>query len=301
MAKAENPSIHKYISNDLSFRASLVNGTRVVQEMQSLQNTYPLATNAVGRAMVGALLMASHLKDNQMVSIYFKGDGPLEMFFAEATYEGAVRGYTPNPQLVLGEGDDPLNLSKGIGKGTLSVVRTLPNQVVPQRGSVEIHSGEVAEDLAYYYHQSHQVPSVVGLGVKVNPYGMVLAAGGVLIELMPGSKDDIIKVLEQNAKWAGSLSELLGAGAGLKDLADLFFRGLEVTQVEHPFEAQYSCRCTKDKFRNALSLLGPLDIADMISKKEVADARCELCGRHYQLTEEELQQVYDELKAKASH
>ena len=128
--------------------------------------------------------MASHLKSNQLVSLYFRGDGPLEMFFAEADHEGHVRGYTPHPQLALPWEQGQLNVGTAIGKGLLTVVHSHPQQKAPQRGTVEIQTGEVAEDVAYYLFQSHQVKSLVSLGVMVNSYGMVQGAAGIIIELL---------------------------------------------------------------------------------------------------------------------
>ena len=211
----QQDKIHKYISKELSFRAAVAVGTDVVREMQSIQNTYPIATMAIGRSMMAAALMASHLKSHQLVSLYFRGDGPLEMFFAEADHEGHVRGYTPQPQLALPWGQGQLNVGTAIGKGLLTVVHSHPQQKAPQRGTVAIQTGEVAEDVAYYLFQSHQVKSLVSLGVMVNPYGMVQGAAGIIIELLPGYKDSVIQKLEKNFSDAGSLSEMVSGGGGV--------------------------------------------------------------------------------------
>lgn len=291
----------KFIAKDLSFRVVAVDATAVVREMQGLQNTYPLATMAVGRSMVAALLMAAQLKDQHEVSLYFRGDGPLETVFAQASFEGEVRGYTPNPQLEMPLQDGRLDVGKAVGKGFLTVVRTLPLQSQSHRGTVEIQTGEIGDDVAFYYQQSHQTPSVVALGVKVNAYGFVVSAGGVLMELMPGATDNLIGQLEKAVQSAGSLSEALEKGATAADLAKLFTAGHELMPIPHPHSARYSCRCSVARVERSLALLGVPEIEDMIQKSENAEVRCEFCGRLYVLSGDALSDLVMRLKKTSMH
>ena len=299
--KTEKQRIHKYLSKDMSFRVAATVATDVVREMQGIQNTFPLATMAVGRSMVAASLMASQLKDGQQVSLYFRGDGPLEMFFAEATHEGQVRGYTPNPQLeVTPEESGELSLSAAIGKGILTVVHSQPQQKAPQRGTVALQSGEVGEDVAFYLIQSQQVRSIVAVGVKVNSYGLVQGAGGVLIELMPGCPEEVIQTLEDNFLKVGSLSERVMEGSSPDDLIAPYLAGLEVRELSHPYELSYQCRCTRERLARALILLGESEVQEMIQKKESAKARCEFCGRPYEIEVAELSKLLEKMKS-SSH
>ncbi len=157
--------VQRFVSNDFTLRIAAVNATAVVQQMQSLQQSQALATMGVGRAMVGALLMASQLKEGQEVGLLFKGNGPIASVYAEATFDGNVRGYCPSPSYIPPQPEDLLNLGKAIGQGTLSVARHQPFQRQPHHGTVGLVSGEIGDDLAHYLHQSHQIRSVVSLGV----------------------------------------------------------------------------------------------------------------------------------------
>ncbi len=298
----EAKKIKRFVASDLTFRAAVADATQVVREMQSIQNTYPLATMAVGRSMVAASLMAAQLKPGDLISLYFRGDGPLEMFFAEASHEGEVRGYTPNPRMEMPK---KLGLSVGLalGRGLLTVVRTTPNQKQAHRASVEIQSGEVGDDVAYYLLQSLQTRSIVSLGVKVNPFGFVQSAGGILIELMPNSPEDLIDSLESNFKSAGrnSLSESLADGATAQDICDAYLKGFNLVDLEHPFPLEYKCRCSNERLANALILLGHLELVKMINDREPARAKCEFCGREYTVGVAELEDLLAKLRAGASH
>ncbi|MCB0370072.1 MAG: Hsp33 family molecular chaperone HslO, partial [Bdellovibrionales bacterium] len=160
--------VHRFVSNDFTLRASAVNATEVVKEMQKIQDTSPLPTMAVGRAMVGALLLASHLKENQQVGIYVRGDGPMGRVYAEASFEGHVRGYTPHTYFEPEKYQTGLHLKEYIGKGTLSVTRHMPFQKQPHHGTVELVSSEIGQDISHYLIQSHQIRSVISLGVYLD-------------------------------------------------------------------------------------------------------------------------------------
>lgn len=298
-----NDKIQKLLSKELSFRAAVVVASDVVREMQSIQNTYPLATMAVGRTMIAAALMASHLKEDQLVSLYFKGDGPLEIVFAEADHEGHVRGYTPQPQVQGGDMGAELGLAVGaaVGSGLLTVVHSHPQQKAPQRGTVAIQTGEVAEDVAYYLFQSQQVRSLLSLGVKVNSYGMVQSAAGILIELLPGHAEATVAKLEKNFAEAGSISELVAAGSGIPEIVAAYLKDLPVHDLEHPHALTYQCRCSKERLGNALALLGHLEVESMIQDNQPAEARCEFCGRKYTIEIEELKMLLEKLRSGPTH
>jgi molecular chaperone Hsp33 len=293
--------VHKFLAKDLSFRASIVTATDVVREMRSIQITYPVATMAVGRSMMGAALMASHLKNNQLVSLYFRGNGPIEMFFAEADHEGHVRGFTPNPQLELPWEQGQTSVRSAIGIGLLTVVHSHPQLNSPQRGTVELQSGEVAEDVAYYLYQSHQIRSVVALGVKVNTHGMVQGAAGILIELLPDSKEGTIEKLEKNFAEIKSISEIVAAGGGVDDIIGAYLKDLPVHELAHPHHLEYHCRCSKERLGGALALLGHLEVEDMIKKNEPAEARCEFCGRRYVIDLPDLKVLLEKLRSGPVH
>ncbi|MEK2644794.1 Hsp33 family molecular chaperone HslO [Bdellovibrio sp. BCCA] len=294
--------VHRFVSKDLTVRIAAVNATEVVKHMQGLQNTYPLATVAVGRSMVGALLMAAQLKDGQMVGLLFRGNGALQSVYAEASFNGQVRGYTPNPQYQPPNYDNGLSLKEAIGNGTLSVARHQPFQKQPFHGTVELVSGEIGQDIAHYLHQSHQIRSLVSLGVYLDTYGKVQAAGGVLIEVMPGVSEAVVEMIQQNYEdWKPNISQMLLDGAQPVDLVKPFMAGIDFTEVEHNQEIEYFCPCTKERVVRALETLGEEELQDMINKNETADVTCQICGRPYTVTIPEIQDIKDRLHKESLH
>lgn len=294
--------VHKFLTKDLTVRAAGIIATPIIDEMRSIQNTYPVATVAVGRAMIGALLMASHLKQNQELSLYFQGNGPLGRVFAEATYEGKVRGYCNEPQYQSTNEGDKILIGSAIGIGLLTVTHHLPTGNTPHRGTVIIRTGEIGDDIAFYLEQSHQIPSVVALGVHLNPYGMVEAAGGVLIELMPGHSEETVAKIEARVKiltQENSLSKKILAGASAEDLVRDYLADFELMELEHPYDVEYSCRCSQERVVRSMALLTLEDLDSFISKNEPADVTCEFCGRKYQVSTEELNIIRNDLYKKS--
>lgn len=288
--------VHRFVSNDFTVRASAVDATAVVREMQTLQDTLPLPTVAVGRAMVGAVLMASQLKEGQQVGLYVRGQGLLGRIYAEAHFEGQVRGYTPFPLYAPANYNKGLSLSEAIGEGTLSVTRHLPFQKQPHNGSVQLVSGEIGEDIAHYLIQSHQVRSLVSLGVYLDTYGKVKAAGGVMIEVMPGAEDQIVDIIQKNADANKvSISEQILKGHTPEQLIAPYFQGIQFTEIEHNHELKYFCPCTKDRVVRALETLGLTELQDMIDKKEKAEVTCQICGRPYEVEVQEIEEIKNKL------
>ncbi len=216
------------------------------------------------------------------------------MVFAEANYEGEVRGYTANPQLNLALKDNRLDLTGAIGKGTLTVVRTHGKSRAPYRGSVEIQTGEVGDDVAYYLQQSQQIRSIVSLGVKVNSFGQVQSAGGVLVELLPGADRLVETIIASRVNEAASLSETIEQGASNRELLELYLAGFQMQELEHPYVLSYACKCTEERFKRSLELLPLADLDDIIQKQESIKAKCEFCGREYELPPVEAQKIRDE-------
>lgn len=288
--------VHRFVSKDLTVRIAAVNATEVVQHMQGLQNTYPLATIAVGRGMVGALLMAAQLKEGQTVGLLFKGDGPLGSVYAEASYEGHVRGYTPNPQYTPENYDKGLNLTEAMGKGTLNVTRHLPFQKQPFHGMVDLVTGEIGQDIAHYLHQSHQIRSLVSLGVYLDHDAKVQVAGGVLIEVMPGVSEEVVDMIQANYEdFQPNISKMLMEGAQPVDLVKPFMAGIEFEEISHDHLVRYSCPCDQERVVRALEALGVAELEDMIAKSEPADVTCQVCGKPYTVNIEELKVIKDRI------
>lgn len=302
MSNPDPVRVHRFVSNDLTLRIAAVNATAVVQQMQSLQQSRALATMGVGRAMVGALLMVSQQKEGQEVGLLFKGNGPIASVYAEASFDGQVRGYCPNPTYEAPRGEDPLALGKALGNGTLSVVRHQPFQRQPFHGTVQMVSGEIGDDIAHYLHQSHQIRSVVNLGVYLDAFGLPRAAGGILIEVMPGVEDEVVNLLQANAaKMTIPVSKLLVDGAKAQDLLNTYLNGIPFTEIPHEHEIRYHCPCTVERVKRALTTLGDDGLREMIEEDQQAQITCQVCGRKYELEMKELIDLRDELRRNSMH
>lgn len=284
--------VHRFVSNDLTLRAAAVDATEVVAHVQQLHNSYPVATSGVGKAMVGSLLLASQLKDNQQVGLLFRGNGPLKSIYAEASYEGNVRAYTPNPQFQPASYEGGLKLSEALGHGTLTVARHIPFQKQPFNGMVELVSGEIGDDIAHYLHQSHQIRSVVSLGIYLDQYGKVMKAGGVIIEVMPGVEESIVDLIQQNADdFKPSVSKILRDGGMPIDLVRPYMAGIDFTQIEHDYEINYFCPCSPERVQAALQVLGQADLQDMIDNKEEPEVTCQMCGKPYKFNVDQITEI----------
>ncbi|MFZ3231567.1 MAG: Hsp33 family molecular chaperone HslO [Pseudobdellovibrio sp.] len=294
--------IHKFVTNDLTMRASSIDATDVVAEMQRLHNSFPLATVGVGKAMIGALLMASQLKDKQKVGLLFRGNGALKSIYAEADFEGNVRAYTPNPEYQPQSYEAGLTLSEALGHGTLSVSRHQPFQKQPFHGTVALVSSEIGDDIAHYLHQSHQIRSVVGLGIFLDQHGKVVKAGGVIIEVMPGVEDSFVDLLQKNNDTKKpNISKILLEGGHPIDLVKPYLEGMDFTYLDHPHEAKYFCPCSKERVIAALEVLGEADLQDMIDKKEQPEITCQMCGKPYHFTVEEVTDVRENIRKNSMH
>jgi molecular chaperone Hsp33 len=294
--------VNRFVTNDFTVRISAVDATEVVQEMQTIQACYPLATVGVGRAMVGALLMASNLKDGQEVGLLFKGNGPLGSVYAQANFNGQVRGYCPNPLYQAPNNEDALVLGKALGFGHLTVARHQPFQRQPFQGTVSMTFGEIGEDLAHYLHQSHQIRSMVSLGVYIDPYGKVKAAGGLIIEVMPGVEDEIVTKIQANTeKHKVKVSQMILDGAKPLDLVKPYLEGLFFTQIPHDFDISYFCPCTTDRVKGAMTILGEQGLQEMIEENKPAEVTCQMCGRKYELEVSELVKLKDEVRKGSMH
>jgi len=294
--------VHRFVSNDFTLRIAAVDSTEVVAEMQKLQQTFPLPTVAVGRAMTGALLMASHLKEGQQVGLYFKGDGPLAAVYAEASFEGQVRGYSPVPIYEPPNYDQGLSLKEYMGQGLLTVTRHLPFQREPHHGTVEMISGEIGDDIAHYLNQSHQIRSLVSLGVYLDTYGKVRAAGGVILEVMPGVEEGIVDRIQKNAEnFKENISKMLMNGATAIDLVKPYLDGIAFSEIDHNHNVQYYCPCTKERVVRALETLGVAELEDMITKNEAAEVVCQMCGRPYEVPVGELEELKEKLHKQSLH
>ena len=269
-------------------RAVAVTARGVVQTAHENHGTSAVASAALGRLMMGALMMASIFKsEDELLTLQVKGDGPLGGLTVTANNRGQVKGFANHPHVwVAPRAEGKLDVGAAVGKGTLSVVRDLPG-MEPYTSQTELVSGEIGDDLAAYFLLSDQIPTSVGVGVLVNGDTSIRQAGGFIIQLMPGYDDELVDELEAALAGVSSVTDLLEQGldpAGILRtlLADFDFQELEVAPVE------FHCSCDHERASRAVLALGREEIEDMIAKNETAEAHCHFCGRVHYLTPDEL-------------
>ncbi|MCS7067632.1 MAG: Hsp33 family molecular chaperone HslO [Meiothermus sp.] len=283
-----------------NLRVLAVETTDIAEEARARHQLSPTATAALGRAMSGALLLTFLLSKTprERVSLQFVGDGPLGGPVVEAAPDGFVRGYVKNPQAHPPlRPDGKLNVGAAIGRGELKVDRLLSNQELYQ-SSVELVSGEVAEDLVRYLWQSEQIPSAVLLGVRVRGAGEVEVAGGVAIQVLPGCPEAVIARLEHNLQGRTSITDLLlergleGAVLALMEGLDYDPTDLSVVGFrEGHIPLSFRCRCSRERALNALVYFSAQEREEMIEQDGGAEVCCHWCAEKYQITPEEIRSL----------
>jgi len=261
--------------------------TRTVDEARRRHRLSALATAALGRALAGAALLAATLKGEESITIRLVGDGPLGGIIAEGRAGGALRGYVENPRVELPPTPEgKLDVSRGVGRGYIYVTRDMGLKE-PYTGSAPLVSGEVASDLAYYLATSEQTPAAVALGVLVEPRGRVRAAGGLLVQVLPGGDPAELARLEENLRGLPAPSSLIEQGRAPEDLILGALSGYAVL-FSPPQPVYYRCRCTRGKLLEALAAVALDDVPD----GEVLEARCHFCGRAYRVPVEEIRALF---------
>ncbi|MDQ6826066.1 MAG: Hsp33 family molecular chaperone HslO [Candidatus Eremiobacteraeota bacterium] len=272
--------------------------TRLVREVQVRHALSPTASAAVGRLMSGAALLGTSLKGRERISLQIAGDGPLRGIVADVMTlrDGrvGVRGYAKNPHV-----DVPLNESgkfdvrRAVGNGSLQVTKSY-EVGQPYVGIVPLVSGEIAEDLASYLLNSQQVPSVVALGVLADRSGIV-AAGGIIGQVLPGADEDAIRGLEQRAKTMLPITTQIADGADPSALLHSLGGDLEFNEM-HQAPVEFACRCTRERVEVALLGLGRDELLKMASERPQTEATCEFCKQVYVLSSAEVSQLVERLK-----
>ncbi|MBD9008782.1 MAG: Hsp33 family molecular chaperone HslO [Clostridiales bacterium] len=281
------------ITKDGFFKISAVVSTETVEQSRKFHNSSPVATAALGRLLTAGLLMGGELKeDNAKLTLQMSGDGPLGRVIVSANSKGEVKGYAENPQI-----DMPLNekgkldVGGAIGKGTLSIIKDLGLKE-PYIGQVAIQTGEVGDDLAYYFMQSEQVPSVVALGVLVDRDFSVKCAGGFIIQVMPECNDESLTMLENSIAGIMSVTEMLSQGMDGVDMIKYAMLGFD-TEVLEESEVGYVCDCSRERMERAIVSLGKAEIDAIIKEQGQAEIVCSFCNKPYVFNTEELEAMRD--------
>ncbi len=276
-------------------RAFALDATGVVQELQSRHDTLPAVTAALGRTAMGALLLAAaSLKEpDQLLTIDVRGDGPVRRILATADGQGRVRGLVGRPHVHAESRNGKLNVRGVVGtSGYLAVTKDLGMRE-PYRGMVELVSGEIGEDLVYYLARSEQTPSGVGIGVFVRPDLSVEAAGGFLIQLLPGVPDDDLAALEARVAGLPHPTELIRSGTTPEQMLEVLFpEGFQLLD-RHP--VSFHCPCSRERFASAILALGEAEVRRIIQEEEqpYTEVVCHFCNEPYHFSPVQMQGILD--------
>ena len=288
--------IVRAITGDGLIQAAAVTGRAIVERARNIHTTTPVATAALGRALMGASLMGDALKaEDGSLTLQIKGGGPIGTVLAVSDNHGNVRGYVTEPHLELMEIEPgKLDVGKAVGEtGTLTVIKDL-NMKEPYVGSIGMFTGEIADDLAMYFVESEQIPTACALGVLVNTDQSVAAAGGYLIQLLPGASLDMIEKIEAGVRRVGSVSKALMGGLDAAGLLREVLSDFELEVLDtHPVE--YRCGCSRDRVERALISMGREELDEMIKEQGEADLTCQFCDNVYHFTKEELETLLNNM------
>ena len=272
-------------------RAFAITARNTVQTAHENHGTSPLVTAALGRLMMaGQMIGAMSKNDNELITLTVRGDGPIGGLTVTANNRGQVKGFANNPHVWLPlKPDEHLNVGGGIGAGELSVVFDQPG-TMPYSSQVELVTGEIGDDLTYYFAASDQVPTSVGVGVLVNTDTSVRQAGGFIVQLMPDYLDFVLDQLEANLAGVTSVTDMLEAGMSPSDMLRHILRDMDYKELD-VMPAEFHCGCDEARASRAVLALGEAELRDMIAKRETAEIYCHFCGKRHYISPKELEDL----------
>ena len=273
-------------------KAVAVSTRDLTERARQIHTTLPVATAALGRTLAAASMMGNALKvEDASLTLQIKGGGPLGTILAVSDNQGNVRGYVQQPHVDLPlRPDGKLDVGTAVGSdGTLTVIKDIGLKE-PYVGTVELQTGEIAEDLTYYFATSEQVPSSVGLGVLLNKDNTLRQAGGFIIQLMPFTDDKVIDALEAKLSTMDSVTKLLDQGMSPEQLLEYLLGdfGLEINDT---IPASWYCNCSRERVAKAIVSIGSKDIREMIQDNKPIEVKCHFCNHAYKFDIEDLKEI----------
>lgn len=269
--------------------------TQIVQDAQNVHKMYPTAIAALGRTLTTTLIMGSMLKGGQSIAVKIDGGGPMGKIVCESDTSGRVMGYAQNGGVYLKYNNGKLNVGDAVGRtGTLTVVKNL-HLKEPFTSTVELVSGEIGEDFAYYFAESEQTATSVSVGVLVDNNSDILAAGGFVVQIMPGCTEETIQILEENLAKIAPVSDLINQGKNGREI-------LREILKEHEFvilktaPVRFGCTCSKESFTRGIKSLGYGTVKKILDEDRGLTATCHYCHQQYVYTEDELKEIVTSLK-----
>lgn len=284
----------KAVTKNGYMRIYAVDSREAVEKARAVHDLSPVSAAALGRCISAGLMMGAMLKGrDDSITVNFKGGGEIGSVLVVAKPDGTIKGYVDNPHVDLPlRSDGKLDVGGAVGRdGYLSVIKDL-NMKNPYIGKVPIQTGEIGDDLAYYFMKSEQVPSVVGLGVLVDGSSMIRKSGGFIVQVMPECDDKALSVLENRIANISSVTSMLESGMTPEDIIKFVMQDFEVDILES-IPVEYSCDCSRERMQNAVASLGRKEIQAIIDEQGEAEVVCHFCNTKHKFSKSDLEELLD--------
>lgn len=264
--------------------------TNLVEEARVHHQTSPVATAALGRLLTGGVMMGSMMKNStDILTLQVKCNGPIGGMTVTADAQGKVKGYVYCPEVMLPPKNGKLDVGGALGEGVLHVIKDMGLKE-PYAGQTELQTGEIAEDLTYYFATSEQVPSSVGLGVLMNSNNTVRCAGGFIVQVMPFAEEWVVDRLEENIGEVQSVTSMLEGGHAPEEMLSQILEGMKM-EVADRLPVSFFCNCSKERIAQALFSIGKKELQEMIEEGQPIEVKCHFCNTAYTFAVEELQEI----------
>jgi len=278
-------------------RAFAVTSTEMVETARQHHNTSPVATAALGRLLTAGAMMGSMMKnDTDILTIQIKCDGPIQGLTVTADSKANVKGYVENPDVMLPPKNGKLDVGGALGLGILNVIKDMGLKE-PYVGQTILQTGEIGDDLTYYFANSEQLPSSVGLGVLMEKDNTVKCAGGFIVQVMPFVEEKVLEQLEENISNIHSVTALLEQGHTPESLLQEVLKGMDI-EITDTLPTQFYCDCSKTKIEKAIISIGEKEIKEMIDEGKDIEVKCHFCNTAYSFSVDELSALLKQAKKK---
>lgn len=276
---------------DSQIRAFAITSKTMVETARQAHNTSPVVTAGLGRLLSAGAMMGTMMKgEKDLLTLQIKGDGPLKGMTVTANAQGYVKGYPEESQVILpANAQGKLDVGGAVGNGILHVIKDMGLKE-PYVGQTVLQTGEIAEDLTYYFATSEQVPSAVGLGVLMNKENTVKQSGGFIIQLMPFTDEEVIERLEKKISEIKSVTEMLEEGMTPENILEEILGDLQL-EITDVMETGFRCDCSKERVARALATIGKKDMDEMIADNEPIEVKCHFCNTEYRFGVDELKEI----------